>query len=258
MIQKKVVFITGAAQGIGYEMGKKFAANGAAIVLTDIQEESVKRSAEKLQEEGYKAIGLKCDVTSEKEIECCIQETIRHFERLDVLINNAGLQHVSMIDDFPTEKFEFLIKVMLTAPFIAIKHVLPIMRQQKFGRIINMASINGLVGFAGKAAYNSAKHGVIGLTKVAALETAEDGITVNAICPGYIDTPLVRNQLNDLAAMRHVPIEKALEEVIFPLVPQKRLLTVEEVADYVIFLSGETARGVTGQAIVIDGGYTVQ
>lgn len=258
MVQEKVVFITGAAQGIGYEIGKKFAANGAAIVLTDIQEESVKRAAEKLQDNGYKAIGLKCDVTSEKEIEVCIQETDRHFGRLDVLINNAGLQYVSLIDDFPTEKFEFLIKVMLTAPFIAIKHVLPIMKHQKFGRIINMASINGLVGFAGKAAYNSAKHGVIGLTKVAALETAEYGITVNAICPGYIDTPLVRNQLNDLAAMRNVPIEKALEEVIFPLVPQKRLLTVEEVADYAIFLSGESARGITGQAIVIDGGYTVQ
>lgn len=258
MVQEKVVFITGAAQGIGYEIGEKFAANGAAIVLTDIQEESVKRAAENLQDNGYKAIGLKCDVTSEKEIEVCIQETERHFGRLDVLINNAGLQYVSLIDDFPTEKFEFLIKVMLTAPFIAIKHVLPIMKQQKFGRIINMASINGLVGFAGKAAYNSAKHGVIGLTKVAALETAEYGITVNAICPGYIDTPLVRNQLNDLAAMRNVSIERALEEVIFPLVPQKRLLTVEEVADYAIFLSGESARGITGQAIVIDGGYTVQ
>lgn len=258
MVQEKVVFITGAAQGIGYDIGKKFAANGAAIVLTDIQEESVKRSAKKLQDEGYKVIGLKCNVTSEKEIECCIQETIRHFGRLDVLINNAGLQHVSLIEDFPTEKFEFLIKVMLTAPFIAMKHVLPIMKQQQFGRIINMASINGLIGFAGKAAYNSAKHGVIGLTKVAALETAEQGITINALCPGYIDTPLVRNQLSDLAAIRNIPIEKALEEVIFPLVPQKRLLTVEEVADYAIFLSGETARGVTGQAIVIDGGYTVQ
>ena len=121
-----------------------------------------------------------------------------------------------------------------------------------------MASINGLIGFAGKAAYNSAKHGVIGLTKVAALETAEQGITINALCPGYIDTPLVRNQLSDLAAIRNIPIEKALEEVIFPLVPQRRLLTVEEIADYAIFLSGESARGITGQAIVIDGGYTVQ
>ncbi|MBT2690495.1 3-hydroxybutyrate dehydrogenase [Bacillus sp. ISL-47] len=258
MVKNKVVFITGAAQGIGYEIGKRFAENGSKIVLTDIQEDAVEKAAETLNSEGYEAIGLKCDVTSEQEIQEAIQETVSHFGTLDVLINNAGLQHVSFIEDFPTEKFEFLIKVMLTAPFVAIKHVMPVMKKQKSGRIINMASINGLVGFAGKAAYNSAKHGVIGLTKVAALEAAEEGITVNAICPGYVDTPLVRNQLNDLAKTRNVPLEKALEEVIYPLVPQKRLLTVEEIADYAIFLAGESAKGITGQAAVIDGGYTVQ
>ncbi|WNS74663.1 3-hydroxybutyrate dehydrogenase [Bacillus sp. DTU_2020_1000418_1_SI_GHA_SEK_038] len=258
MVQGKVVFITGAAQGIGIEIGKKFGAAGAKIVLTDVQEELVKKAASALQKEGFEAIGLKCDVTIESEIQSCLQETVLHYGRLDVLLNNAGLQHVSYIEDFPTEKFEFMIKVMLTAPFIAIKHALPIMKKQQFGRIINMASINGLVGFAGKAAYNSAKHGVIGLTKVAALETAAHGITVNAICPGYVDTALVRNQLNDLAKTRKVPLEKVLEEVIFPLVPQKRLLSVEEIADYAIFLASESARGVTGQAIVIDGGYTVQ
>ncbi|PLR79468.1 3-hydroxybutyrate dehydrogenase [Bacillus sp. V3-13] len=258
MIENKVVFITGAAQGIGYEIGKKFASQQAKVVLTDIQEDAIKRAATQLQNEGYDAIGIKCDVTSEAEIEQAISETVNHYGSLDILINNAGLQHVSLIEDFPTEKFEFMIKVMLTAPFVAIKHALPVMKQQKFGRIINMASINGLIGFAGKAAYNSAKHGVIGLTKVAALEAAEHGITVNAICPGYVDTPLVRNQLADLAKTRNVPLEKALEEVIYPLVPQKRLLDVEEIADYAIFLAGDQARGVTGQTVVIDGGYTVQ
>src|SRR5690606_26733571 len=145
-----------------------------------------------------------------------------------------------------------------TAPFVLTKHVLPHMRKQKFGRIINMSSINGLVGFAGKAAYNSAKHGVIGLTKVAALETASDGITVNAICPGYVDTPLVRNQLQDLAATRNIPLENVLEEVIYPLVPQKRLLDVKEISNLALFISSEDAKGMTGQAIVLDGGYTVQ
>ncbi|MCA1038738.1 3-hydroxybutyrate dehydrogenase [Bacillus infantis] len=258
MVQGRTVLITGAAQGIGYEIGKSFARQGANLVLTDIQQEQVEKAAEQLRAEGFRAVGLKCDVTLEEEIKKSIHSAVEEFGGLDVLINNAGLQHVSMIEDFPTEKFEFMLKVMLTAPFTAIKHSLPIMKKQGFGRIINMASINGLVGFAGKAAYNSAKHGVIGLTKVAALEAAPYGITVNSICPGYVDTPLVRNQLKDLADTRKVPLEKVLEEVLYPLVPQKRLLSVEEVAAYAVFLAGEDARGITGQAIVIDGGYTVQ
>lgn len=121
-----------------------------------------------------------------------------------------------------------------------------------------MASINGVIGFAGKAAYNSAKHGVIGLTKVAALEGAEHGITVNALCPGYVDTPLVRNQLADLAKTRNVELERVLEQVIYPLVPQKRLLAVQEIADYAVFLASDKAKGITGQAAILDGGYTVQ
>ncbi|WP_102263926.1 3-hydroxybutyrate dehydrogenase [Mesobacillus jeotgali] len=258
MVKEKVVMITGAAQGIGYEIGKSFAEKGAKVFLTDLQEETVEKAAVSMREQGYDAAGLKCDVTSEKDIEQAVAKCIEHFGRVDVLINNAGLQYVSMIEEFPTEKFELLIKVMLTAPFIALKHVLPVMKKQGSGRVINMASINGLVGFAGKAAYNSAKHGVIGLTKVAALETAEQGITVNAVCPGYVDTPLVRNQLSSLAETRNVPLEKVLEEVIFPLIPQKRLLAVEEIASYVMFLASDAAKGITGQAAVIDGGYTIQ
>lgn len=258
MVKDKVVLITGAAQGIGYEIAKDFARNGAKVVLTDLQEDKVVESAKRLADSGYESIGIKCDVTSEEEIMNAISQTVSEYDRLDVLINNAGLQYVSNIEDFPTEKFEFLIKVMLTAPFVAIKHALPIMKEQGFGRIINMASINGLIGFAGKAAYNSAKHGVIGLTKVAALEAAEHGITVNAVCPGYVDTPLVRNQLADLAKTRNVELEKVLEDVIYPLVPQKRLLSVNEISEYTMFLCGEGARGVTGQAVVLDGGYTVQ
>ena len=258
MVKNKVVMITGAAQGIGYEIGKSFAEQGGKVFLTDLQEETVEKAAASLRELGYEAAGLKCDVTSEKDIEAAVSKCAEQYGTVDVLINNAGLQYVSMIEDFPTEKFELLIKVMLTAPFIAMKHVLPVMKKQGFGRVINMASINGLVGFAGKAAYNSAKHGVIGLTKVAALETAEHGITVNAVCPGYVDTPLVRNQLSSLAETRNVPLEKVLEEVIFPLVPQKRLLAVEEIASYVLFLASDAAKGITGQAAVIDGGYTIQ
>ncbi|UGB29871.1 3-hydroxybutyrate dehydrogenase [Metabacillus sp. B2-18] len=258
MVQAQVVLLTGAAQGIGFELARAFALEGAKVVLTDLNEEQVLMSTKELQNQGYDVIGLRCDVTNEQDIIDVVKKTKEHYGRVDTLINNAGLQHVAHIEDFPTEKFELLTKVMLVAPFVATKHVFPIMKEQKFGRIINMSSINGLIGFAGKAAYNSAKHGVIGLTKVAALEGAPHGITVNAICPGYVDTPLVRNQLQDLADTRNVPLENVLEEVLYPLIPQKRLLSVKEVADYTIFLTSEKAGGVTGQAVVIDGGYTVQ
>lgn len=258
MVDNKVVLITGAASGIGYEISVDFAKEGAKIVLTDINEEAVQQAADELKGQGFDCIGIKCNVTSEAEIKAAIDKTVETFGSLDVLINNAGMQHVSPIEEFPTEKYELLIKIMLVAPFVATKHAFPIMKKQGFGRIINMASINGLVGFAGKAAYNSAKHGVIGLTKVAALEGAEHGITVNAMCPGYVDTPLVRNQLGDLAKTRNVSLEKVLEEVIYPLVPQKRLLSVQEISDYTMFLASDKARGITGQAAVLDGGYTAQ
>ncbi|RLQ95227.1 3-hydroxybutyrate dehydrogenase [Falsibacillus albus] len=258
MVTDKVVMITGAASGIGFEIGEEFAKKGAKVCITDINEEGVHKAVDQLEENGHTVFGIKCDVTKEEDIERAIEETVEHYGRLNVLINNAGIQHIAPIEEFPTEKFELLLKIMLTAPFIATKHAFPVMKKQKFGRILNMASINGLIGFAGKAAYNSAKHGVIGLTKVSALEGAEHGITVNAICPGYVDTPLVRNQLNDMAKTRNVEVEKVLEEVIYPLVPQKRLLQVEEIANYALFLASDNAKSVTGQAVVIDGGYTAQ
>ena len=258
ILQDKVAFVTGAASGIGFSIAEQFAKAGAKVVLSDLNDTALQASVEQLREAGYETTGIRCDVTKETEIEQSFGEVMERFGKLDILVNNAGLQYVSPIEDFPTEKFELLIKVMLTAPFIAIKHAFPIMKRHTFGRILNVSSINGLVGFAGKAAYNSAKHGTIGLTKVAALEAAEHGITVNALCPGYVDTPLVRNQLEDLAKTRNVPLEKVMDEVIYPLVPQKRLLSVEEIADYAVFLASERARGVTGQAVVMDGGYTVQ
>jgi len=258
MHNQRVVFVTGAASGIGLEIAKSFAAAGAKVVLSDLNKEEVTTAAASLKEQGLEAIGLCCDVANEADLEQTLNRAREIYGPIEILINNAGLQFISPIEEFPSNKFELLIKVMLIAPFFTIKHVFPDMKARKWGRIINMASINGLVGFAGKAAYNSAKHGVIGLTKVAALEGAEFGITVNAICPGYVDTPLVQNQLQALAKTRNVPLASVLEEVIYPLVPQKRLLSVGEIADYVMFLAGDLAPGVTGQAVVIDGGYTVQ
>jgi 3-hydroxybutyrate dehydrogenase len=257
-MKNKVVFITGAAGGIGLRIARLFATEEAFVIISDADKKKLDDSVTNLRSEELKVSGYVCDVTDETQIKTAIDETIKTYGRIDILINNAGLQYVSPVEDFPTDKFELLIKVMLVAPFLTAKHVFPFMKQQRSGRIINMASINGLVGFAGKAAYNSAKHGVIGLTKVLALEGALFNITANAICPGYVDTDLVRNQLADIARVRKFPVEKVLEEVIFPLVPQKRLLTTDEIAHYALFLAGENAAGITGQAVVIDGGYTAQ
>lgn len=257
-LENKAALITGAASGIGLEIARTFAREGARVVIADINVEAAQRAAEGLQGEGFEAMGVACDVTQEPQYVNAIEAAVGAFGTLDILVNNAGLQHVSPIEDFPVEKFEFMLKVMLTGAFIGIKHAFPIMKRQNYGRVINMASINGVIGFAGKAAYNSAKHGLIGLTKVAALEGAAHGITVNALCPGYVDTPLVRGQLEDLAATRGVPLESVLEEVIYPLVPQKRLLSVDEIAEFAMLIASDKLKGVTGASLLIDGGYTAQ
>lgn len=254
----KSVLITGGARGIGFEVARAFLEEGARVAILDHNKESVSHALDLLGGAGDDRIGVVCDVTDEAGFLAAIDQVIARFNGLDVLINNAGMQHVAELENFPSDTFRRLIDIMLTAPFLAIKQVLPVMKQQHSGRIINMASINGLVGFAGKSGYNSAKHGVIGLTRVAALEGAAHGINVNALCPGYVDTPLVRGQLEDLAKERNVPLERVLEEVIYPLVPQRRLLEAREVADYCLFLASGRARGVTGQAVVMDGGYTAQ
>ncbi|WP_438422067.1 3-hydroxybutyrate dehydrogenase [Bacillus siamensis] len=258
MLKHKTAVVTGAARGIGFEIAQEFTREGASVLIADVNEQAGKEAAAKLSGEGAHAISITCDVTDEKQTADMIQTAVTEFDRLDILVNNAGIQHIAPIEEFPAEQFERLIRVMLTGPFLTMKHAFPVMKKQQFGRIINMASVNGLIGFYGKAAYNSAKHGVIGLTKVGALEGAADGITVNALCPGYVDTQLVRNQLKDISATRNVPYERVLEDVIFPLVPQKRLLSVKEIADYAVFLASDKAKGVTGQAVVMDGGYTAQ
>ncbi len=258
LVENRIAFVTGAASGIGLQIAEDLAGEGAKVIVADLDGQGARAAAARICGQGLAATGVSCDVTSEAQLVAALDQAVADHGRIDVLVNNAGLQHVSPIEDFPTGKFELMMRVMLVAPFLATKQVFPLMKRQRWGRIINVASINGLVGFAGKAAYNSAKHGVIGLTKVAALEGAAHGITVNALCPGYVDTALVRNQLGDLARTRNVPLERVLEDVIYPLVPLRRLLSVKEVSSYAVYLASERAGGITGQAVVIDGGYTAQ
>jgi 3-hydroxybutyrate dehydrogenase len=258
MLEERIAFVTGAGSGIGLQIAEDFAREGARVCLADLDGRAAEAAAAKINTDGGEASGVQCDVTSEAQITAAIDHAVAAWGRIDIVVNNAGLQFVSPLEEFPTDKFELLLRVMLIGPFLATKQIFPMMKRQRYGRIINMASINGLVGFAGKAAYNSAKHGVLGLTRVAALEGAVHGITVNALCPGYVDTPLVRNQLDDLARLRNVPLARVLEEVIYPLVPIRRLLSTHEISRYVLFLASEGSGGITGQAVVIDGGYTAQ
>ncbi len=256
----RTAVVTGAASGLGLAIAQALGRLGARVVLSDLQREAVAERAAELKHEGISALGVGGDAASEQDLANLVRETQAFSTNggIDVVVNNAGTQYVANLEDFPVSKFKQIIDLMLTGPFLLTRLVFPGMKERGYGRIVNMSSINGLVGFAGKSGYNSAKHGLIGLTKVAALEGATYGITVNAICPGYVDTPLVRNQLQDLADNRGVPLESVLEEIIYPLVPQKRLLSTDEIADYVTFLCSDVARGVTGQAVVIDGGYLAQ
>lgn len=258
VLSGKTAIVTGAASGIGLAVARGLANAGAMVVISDLRAAAGEETAEALRKEGLQVKAYAANASVEGDLQNLLRYAQDQFGSLDILVNNAGMQHVANIEDFPVEKFRQIVDLMLVGPFLSTKYAFPAMKRQRFGRIINMASINGLVGFAGKAAYNSAKHGLIGLTKVAALEGATYGITVNALCPGYVDTPLVRNQMEDLARNRGIPVEKALEEVIYPLVPQKRLLQSEEIADYAVFLASSKGTSITGQAVVIDGGYVAQ
>ena len=250
----RTAIVTGAGSGIGAAIAEELAAAGAYVLVQDLRPAPAAAVAERIRAAGGAADAVAGDVGHPDDVRATVDRLLRSHGRIDVLVNNAGLQHVAPLDTFPLDRWQRLLDVLLTGPFLFTQAVLPPMRRQRWGRIINIASINGKRGEAGKAAYCAAKHGLIGLTRVAALETATDGITVNAICPGAVDTPLIHGQLADVAAIHGIAPEQALEQIFLTTVPQRRLLEAAEVAGLARYLASESARGITGQAINISAG----
>ena len=257
-LDKKVGIVTGAASGIGLAIAEAFAKEGANVTIADLNEEGGKKVVEGIQKLGRDALFVKTNVTKREDCKRLIDETVKKFGRIDILVNNAGVQNVAPIVDFPEDKWDLLIGIMLTGTFLCTKYALPYMIKQKSGRIINMSSIHGLIGAKFKSAYVSAKHGVIGLTKVTALEMLEHGITANAICPTFVRTPLVDKQIDDQAKAHGIPREEVLEKVILAEAPMKRMLEPEEVAELTVYLASDLACNITGAAIPIDEGWTAQ
>jgi 3-hydroxybutyrate dehydrogenase len=255
VLADRTALVTGAGSGIGAAIAEELALAGAFVLVQDLNKTAAEAVADRIRASENAAGSFGGDVSDRDDVASIVDHLLQSRGRVDILVNNAGLQHVAPIDDYPLEQWNRLLGVLLTAPFLLTQAVLPSMRSNGWGRIINIASINGKRGEAGKSAYCSAKHGVIGLTRVTALETATDGITANAICPGLVDTPLIQNQLDDLAAMHGIKREEALDRVYLSSIPQHRMLDPHEIATMARFLASDEARGITGQAINVSAGF---
>ena len=250
----RIALVTGAGSGIGAAIADELAQAGAYVLVQDLRLDSAADIVERIQARGGAAGMAGGDVSNPDDVRTLVEGLLQSHDRIDILVNNAGVQHVAPLDSFPLEQWTRLLGVLLTGPFLLTQAVLPPMRRQQWGRVINIASINGKRGEPGKAAYCSAKHGLIGLTRVAASETATDGITVNAICPGLVYTPLIEKQLDDLAAMHGLAREDALAQVYLSSIPQQRMLDPQEIAAMARYLASDEARGITGQAINVSAG----
>ena len=257
-LKGKVGIVTGGGSGIGLAIVEIFAKEGGKVVVADLDEAGGNKAVKKISKIGAEALFIQTNVTEREDCKRLVDETIERFGRIDILVNNAGIQHVAPIAEFPEDKWDLLIGVMLTGAFLCTKYALHHMIKQKSGRIINMSSIHGLIGVKYKSAYVTAKHGLIGLTKVTALEMAEHGITANAICPTFVRTPLVEKQIEDQAKAHGMPIEEVMEKVILAEAPMKRMLEPGEVAELALYLASDSARNITGAAIPIDEGWTAQ
>ena len=254
----KVSLVTGSTSGIGLGIARALAEAGSAVVLNGLGVASeVARTKEQIEADfGVKVSYSAADMSRPEAIAEMIAAVIAGHGRLDVLVNNAGIQYVAPLDQFPVENWDAILSINLSSAFHTTRLALPAMRQNKFGRIINIASAHGLVGSPFKAAYVAAKHGIVGLTKVAALETAEEGITCNAICPGYVYTPLVEAQIDGQAKAHGISREKVIHDVLLAQQPNKHFATVEELGALTVFLASDAAASITGIALPVDGGWT--
>ncbi len=257
---QKVALITGSTSGIGLAIAEAFAEASYRVVINGLGEADQIETVRAKLANDHKVDVLyhPANMMAPAEIEDMITKTRAHFGRLDVVVNNAGIQFVAPIEDFPAEKWDQIIGINLSSAFHTIRHAIPGMASQKWGRIINIASAHGLVASPFKSAYVAAKHGVVGLTKAVALEHAKDGVTCNAICPGYVWIPLVEAQIEDTARTRGLDRARVIEDVLLAAQPSKRFATVEELGALAAFLAGPMAASINGAAIPVDGGWTAQ
>lgn len=253
---KHTIVISGAGSGLGRGLSEQLAAAGHQIIATDLKPESAEETAARIQSAGGAAKAFALDVRAEESVQAFWREL--GDLPVSVLINNAGLQHVTPLEEFSTEKWDLLNEVMIRGTFLMCRAALPGMRERGFGRLVHIGSIHAMVASPGKAAYVTAKHALLGLSKVLALETADTDITSNTICPAYIHTPLVDAQIKDQARLRGISEEEVIEKVMLAPMPKKSFISIGEITATVQYLIHPLARNVTAQALALDGGWTAQ
>jgi 3-hydroxybutyrate dehydrogenase len=260
VLADKVAIVTGSTSGIGLGILQGLARAGCRVVMNGFGDATAIQHAQDLvlAETSAEVFYSDADMSRPEAIHQMVAQTLERWGRVDILVNNAGIQYTAPIESFPAEKWDAILAINLSSAFHTTQAVLPGMQARGWGRIINIASAHGLVASPQKAAYVAAKHGLVGLTKVTALENAQRGITANAVCPGFVETPLVQKQLDDLAATHHISREQARDDILLAKHPNKQFVQVSQLADLVVFLCTDAAASITGAALPMDGGWTAQ